>query len=157
MLAPRLNRSISRSKVLEEVFMSPPLLILYAEDDPDTRELVTFILAQQGCEVIATDAQDQALALARNRRFDLYVIDTWLRGKSGTDLCRQFREFDKETPILFYTGAAFPNDKERALACGAQGYLVKPSHPEELIAEVFRLVSDARRRPSISLSQANGG
>jgi len=74
----------------------------------------------------------------------LYVIDNWMSGVSGIDLCRKLREFDSRTPILFYSGAAFERDKQDAFAAGAQGYLVKPAGPDELIAEVNRIVSAAR-------------
>jgi DNA-binding response OmpR family regulator len=118
-----------------------PARILYTEDDPDTRELITFVLNQSNCEVAATASQEQALALARSVAFDLYLLDSWLPGLSGTDLCKRLREFDQTTPILFYSGAAYDEDKELALACGAQAYLTKPANPEDLIAEVLRLTA----------------
>ena len=117
--------------------------ILYAEDDEDTRELVTVILERQTCQVIATGSHDEALRLARAEHFDLYLIDNWMPGISGVRLCQQLREFDQHTPVLFYSGAAYETDRERALASGAQGYLVKPVDGDELIAEVLRLISDS--------------
>jgi DNA-binding response OmpR family regulator len=60
-------------------------------------------------------------------------------------VCQKLREFDTWTPILFYSGAAFERDKQQAFAAGAQGYLVKPVGPDELIAEVNRIVSAASR------------
>jgi DNA-binding response OmpR family regulator len=119
--------------------------ILYAEDDEDTRELVTVVLERQNCKVIATESHDEALRLARAEHFDLYLIDNWMPGVSGVRLCEQLREFDQHTPVLFYSGAAYETDKERALSSGAQGYLVKPAGGDELIAEVLRLISDSRQ------------
>lgn len=121
--------------------LRPPTRILYTEDDADTRELVTFVLAGQGCQVVAIADHDEAVLLARESRFDLYLLDSCLSGHSGFALCRDLREFDPETPILFYSGAARPEDKDQAISSGAQSYLVKPANPNELIAEVFRLVS----------------
>ena len=118
--------------------------ILYVEDDEDTRELVTYVLANRRYTVVAAANGDEALKLARTNNFDLYVIDNWMSGVSGIDLCRKLREFDSRTPILFYSGAAFERDKQDAFAAGAQGYLVKPAGPDELIAEVNRIVSAAR-------------
>ena len=118
--------------------------ILYVEDDEDTRELVTYVLANGHYTVVAAANGDEALKLARTNNFDLYVIDNWMSGVSGIDLCRKLREFDSRTPILFYSGAAFERDKQDAFAAGAQGYLVKPAGPDELIAEVNRIVSAAR-------------
>ena len=118
--------------------------ILYVEDDEDTRDLVTYILANSRYTVVAAANGDEALKLARTNNFDLYVIDNWMSGVSGIDLCRKLREFDSRTPILFYSGAAFERDKQDAFAAGAQGYLVKPAGPDELIAEVNRIISAAR-------------
>ena len=118
--------------------------ILYVEDDEDTRELVTYVLANRRYTVVAAANGDEALKLARTNNFDLYVIDNWMSGISGIDLCRKLREFDSRTPILFYSGAAFERDKQDAFAAGAQGYLVKPAGPNELIAEVNRIISAAR-------------
>src|SRR6266478_9219392 len=95
--------------------------ILYVEDDEDTRDLVTYVLANSCYTVIAAANGDEALKLAQTNNFDLYVIDNWMSGVSGIDLCRKLREFDSTTPILFYSGAAFERDKQQAFAAGAQG------------------------------------
>ena len=124
--------------------------ILYAEDDADTRELVTVVFESQNCQVIATESYDEALRLARSEHFDLYLIDNWMPGISGVRLCEQLREFDQHTPVLFYSGAAYETDRERALSSGAQGYLVKPADGDKLIAEVFRLISDSRQSASLN-------
>jgi len=125
--------------------MKPPTgLVLYVEDDDDTRELVTYVLAEINYRVIGAANGDDALMLARTNDFDLYVIDNWMSGGSGIDLCKKLREFDTRTPILFYSGAAFEIDKQQAFAAGAQGYLIKPAGPDDLIAEVIRIVSATR-------------
>ena len=124
----------------------PRLRILCTDDDADTCELVTLVLSHYNCEVICTDTPLKAIELARTEYFDLYILDNWMPGMSGTDLCQALRVFDAETPVLFYSGAAFPDDKAQAFANGAQGYLVKPADNDELVAEVFRLTSGTRRR-----------
>ena len=131
--------------------------ILYAEDDSDTRELVTVILEAQNCQVIATESADEALRLARAEHFDLYLIDNWMPVVSGVRLCEQLREFDQHTPVLFYSGAAYETDRERAMAAGAQVYLVKPTDGDALIAEVSRLVSDSQRSGSLPTTGENPG
>ena len=117
--------------------------ILYAEDHADTRELVSFVLTKSNCKVTLADRNDKALILARTNQFDLYMIDNWMPGGSGIDLCKRLREFDPSTPILFYSGAAYERDKQEAIASGAQAYLTKPADIEELVEEVFRLISEA--------------
>ena len=119
--------------------------ILYVEDDTDTRELVSFVLRQENYDVVLAENNDKALLLARTMHFDLYMIDNWMPGGSGIDLCERLREFDSSTPILFYSGAAYDQDKLAAFAAGAQGYLTKPVENDRLISEVSTLVSEARK------------
>jgi DNA-binding response OmpR family regulator len=104
------------------------------------------VLSYHNCDVITAETPLQAIELARAESFDLYLLDSWIPGLSGTDICKALRLFDSETPILFYSGAAFPKDKAEAYASGAQGYLVKPADPDELVTEVFRVISESRRR-----------
>jgi DNA-binding response OmpR family regulator len=118
--------------------------ILFTEDDADTRELVSYVLASSNYRVMLAENNDSALLLARANQFDLYMIDNWMPGGSGIDLCRKLREFDSHTPILFYSGAAYDRDKQEAFSSGAQGYLTKPVDSDELIKEVFRLIAAAR-------------
>jgi DNA-binding response OmpR family regulator len=118
--------------------------ILCTEDDRDTRELITLVLAGAGFEVICTETPGDALAFAKTQNFDLLLVDNWMPGLSGTDLCEALRKFDETTPILFYSGAAYEKDKEAARLAGAQGYLVKPADSDQLIAEVARLIAESR-------------
>jgi DNA-binding response OmpR family regulator len=124
--------------------------VLYIEDDPDTRELVKYALGMNNYKVIAAANLEDALRLARTDQFDLYLIDNWMYGGSGIELCKKLREFDASTPILFYSGAALERDKQEAFAAGAQGYLVKPASPDELMIEVSRIISGAKRTRSVS-------
>jgi DNA-binding response OmpR family regulator len=124
--------------------MNPVGHILYIEDHEDTRDLVTYVLGQSNYTVVAAENYDDALLRAQTQSFDLYLIDNWLFGASGIELCQKLREFDSRTPILFFSAAAYERDKQQAFAAGAQGYLVKPAASEELIEQVSRLIS-ARR------------
>ena len=119
--------------------------ILYIEDHQDTRELVTLLLAQKSYEVITGSTIERGVALAAAEEFDLYLLDSWLPDGSGLELCRQIRQFDKTTPILFYSAAAYASDHDMALKCGAQGYLVKPTQPSELCDVVTELIESSRQ------------
>src|SRR5215213_9785391 len=114
--------------------------ILYIEDDADTRELVRFLLTEENYEVVLAESSEQALLIARTLSFDLYLIDNWLGGLSGIELCRRLREFDSATPVLFYSGAAYERDIREAIAAGAQGYITKPAENQRLVDEISRLV-----------------
>lgn len=123
---------------------APKGRILCTEDDEDTRELIVLTLDHAGYEMTCTDNAEDAVEILRKDRFDLCLIDNWMPGVSGEELCRKIREFDTKTPILFYSGAGFPQDKERARIAGAQGYLVKPVLDDELVAEVARLIAASK-------------
>ena len=117
--------------------------VLFIEDDADTRELVSFVLTRENFEVVLATDSEEALLAACAMSFELYLIDNWLPGESGVDLCKRLREFDRRTPILFYSGAAYEHDKRAAFAAGAQGYLTKPSELGELVQEVSQLIYKA--------------
>ncbi|HKV35948.1 MAG TPA: response regulator [Pyrinomonadaceae bacterium] len=126
---------------MESLPLSPR--VLFIEDDADTRELVSFVLTRENFEVVLATDSEEALLAAGEMSFELYLIDNWLPGESGVDLCRRLREFDRRTPILFYSGAAYEHDKRAAFAAGAQGYLTKPSELGELVQEVSQLIYKA--------------
>ncbi|HEV8427986.1 MAG TPA: response regulator [Pyrinomonadaceae bacterium] len=119
--------------------------VLYIEDHEDTRELVTLVLEQKCFEVVTSSTIKNGVDLAYSQDFDLYLLDSWLPDGSGLDLCKQIREFDKATPIVFYSAAAYEIDREQALNSGAQAYLVKPSQPSELCSLVSSLIESHRR------------
>ena len=80
--------------------------ILCTEDDVDTRELIDFVLTEYGYEVVCVARNVQAIDLAKTQHFDLYLVDNWMPGLSGTELTEKLRQFDLKTPVLFYSGAA---------------------------------------------------
>jgi DNA-binding response OmpR family regulator len=127
----------------------PKKHILYIEDHEDTRELISFVLKQREFEVTTSSTIANGVRLACENKYDLYLLDSWLPDGSGLDLCRQIREFDGHTPILFYSAAAFEIDRELALNSGAQGYLTKPTQNTELCELVSRLINRG--------SNGNGG
>lgn len=126
------------------------LRILHADDDQDTLDFVAVLLKFHDYEVVSAESHDRALMLAQTEPFSLYLIDNWLSGDSGIELCKKIREFDPLTPILFYSGAAYEGDKRRALECGAQSYLTKPVENEKLLAEIIRLVNQEPVAGSLS-------
>ena len=119
--------------------------VLYVEDHEDTRELVTLLLTQKGFEVVTGDSIESGIALAIGGNFDLYLLDSWLPDGSGLELCQLIRQFDKTTPILFYSAAAYASDRELALESGAQAYMIKPSQPSDLCRLVSELIEDSKR------------
>jgi DNA-binding response OmpR family regulator len=115
--------------------------ILLVEDEEEARELAELTLAEY--TLICARDFDEGLLTARRGYFDLYILDSWLPKKSGFELCRAVREFDPNTPILFFSAAACERDIEDALRAGALDYLIKPVIPIELMQAVSRLISAA--------------
>lgn len=126
--------------------------ILYTEDDVDTRELIDFVLTQHGYEVVCSASNIQAINLAKTHKFDLYLVDNWMPGLSGTELTEKLRQFDLKSPVLFYTGAAYDADREAARLSGAQGYLVKPADGDQLIGEVTRLIAESKANSPVEIA-----
>src|SRR5919112_3311 len=106
--------------------------ILCVDDDEDTCFMLTHLLGQENYKVATVKTVSEALQLAQNESFNLYIFDEWFPREAGLGLCRKVREFDPHTPIIFYSGAAFDSDRDEALCAGAQAFVTKPS-VEELI------------------------
>jgi DNA-binding response OmpR family regulator len=123
---------------------SPKARILCTEDNTDTRELLIVLLQCADYEVVCTDNAKEAFMLAKSQSFDLYLVDSWLPDSSGLRLTEWIREFDKTTPILFYSGAAYDSDLRNALNAGASGYLVKPADNDKLLSEIDRLIESSK-------------
>jgi len=118
----------------------PQTHILYIEDHEDTRELITLVLSKSNHKVTTASRIEDALKLARAQQFDLYLLDSWLPDGTGIDLCKQLREFDQRTPIMFLSGLAYAADKQAAIDHGAQRYLVKPADIRLVSKEVNALI-----------------
>jgi len=126
--------------------MSLPLPhILCVDDDNDWCDLLKLMLEQSGDEykMTAVNSVRQALVLIENLPFDLYLLDYGLPDATGTELCRQIRQKDSDTPILFYSAMAREIDRRMAIEAGATEYLVKPNDLERLTGTINRLLNDS--------------
>jgi DNA-binding response OmpR family regulator len=110
--------------------------VLCVEDDEETCKMLSGLLGLINCETITATTATEALQKIAAERFDLYLLDNWLPGGSGVELCRKIRETDSSTPIVFYSGAALPSEREEALVAGAQAYLIKPHDVATLVETV---------------------
>ena len=121
-------------------------LVLVADDDPDIRELVAFKLEQLGAETLSVADGETALAMIRQRRPALAILDIAMPGLSGIDVCRMIRA-DPEiahTPVLMLTARVQEQDVERGFAVGADDYVTKPFSPRELMSRIQTLLSRVR-------------
>lgn len=114
--------------------------VLCVEDEEDTCSLISALLGLINCEAVSAQTFDEARQKIHGELFDLYLLDNWLPGGTGIQLCREIREGDTTTPIVFYSGAAYDSDRQEAMAAGVQAYLIKPTDIAELIETVKRFI-----------------
>ena len=118
--------------------------ILLVEDDPAQLEPLQTALSQAGHIVDAVENGAIAQWVISQRNYDLLILDWMLPEMSGLDLCRQYRQAGKTSPVLMLTAKDTTHDKVTGLDAGADDYLVKPTDVFELLARVRAL---SRRSP----------
>ncbi|HYG10833.1 MAG TPA: response regulator [Pyrinomonadaceae bacterium] len=121
--------------------------ILYVEDTQDTRFLVEWNLSQEGFGVTAVQTAEEGLTLARENSYALILLDIGLTDMDGLALCREIREFNTHTPILFFTAYASLLDHEEAKRAGAQGCLRKPEDTQRLVPAIRTLIEQVEGQP----------
>ena len=103
------------------------LRVLYAEENVDCCLMLSTLLGFSDIKIQPAHTLTEALRLAQTEEFDLYLLDTRFPEGSGFDLCRQLRQSNPQTPIIFYSGDAYEADKAKGLAAGAIAYFTKPN------------------------------
>jgi DNA-binding response OmpR family regulator len=88
--------------------------------------MLSTLLKDSRIETQFASSAAQALLSMKAQRFDMYLLEAWLPGINGFELCGRMREADPDTPILFYSSAAYEADKVRGLEAGANDYVSKP-------------------------------
>ena len=106
----------------------------------------------EGYSVMAYDNGEAAWEKFRGAQYSLIILDVMLPGMDGFELCRNIRKVDKHTPILFLTARGDADDRIQGLKLGADDYLVKPFHLEELLLRVKGLI---KRSSIITHSSGN--
>lgn len=120
--------------------------VLYLEDHTDTRVLMTIMLERAGFEVTSVSLGAEFLKQAKERHFDLYLLNHTFPDSSGVSVCLETREFDPDTPLLFYSARAMPKEKEQAINAGAQDYLIKPDDLFNVAGHVAKWIEAAKKR-----------
>lgn len=116
--------------------------ILCVDDDEDTRDMMRVLLGTYGYEAVIAASVSDALESARSGGLALCILDHWLTESNGIELCQRIRAFDSDTPIMFYSGAAYKADIQKGLNAGAQAYLIKPDF-DHLKPTIDRLIHGA--------------
>ena len=127
--------------------------ILLVEDDNDLQTSLSGILREAGYAVDVSGDGIEGLFFGQEYPLDLAIIDLGLPGMPGLEVIRKLRQQEREFPILILTARAEWQDKVEGLEAGADDYLTKPFHPEELKARVAALLrrSAGHTQPLIEL------
>jgi DNA-binding NarL/FixJ family response regulator len=116
----------------------PQTAVLVADGDEDVRGELAQLLESAGYRVWQASRGDEAMAIARNERVSLAILEIPLAVLSGYEVCRALKsELGATFPVLFLSGARTESyDRVAGLLVGADDYLVKPYAPDELLARV---------------------
>ncbi len=114
--------------------------ILLVEDDPTTSRSIELMLTHANLNVFCTDLGEDGIDLAKLYDYDLILLDLNLPDMSGHEVLRQLRLARIETPTLILTGADDTESKIKSFGFGADDYLTKPFHREELVARIHAII-----------------
>ena len=128
--------------------MSTPLSskVLVVDDEVHIVELARLYLTREGYEVEGVGDGAQAMARFSQLKPDLVILDIMLPGSDGLTICKEIRK-QSQVPIIMLTARDEVTDKVVGLEVGADDYLTKPFHPQELVARAKALLRRARLEP----------
>ncbi|MCR9114909.1 MAG: response regulator transcription factor [Rhodobacteraceae bacterium] len=114
--------------------------VLLVEDDPTTSKSIELMLTHANLNVYTTDLGEEGIDLAKLYDYDLILLDLGLPDMNGHEVLRQLRLARVETPILILSGADDTENKIKGFGFGADDYLTKPFHREELVARIHAII-----------------
>jgi len=137
-----------------------PRRILLAEDNTMNQQLVRRLLEPRGYEVVVVENGAEAVAAVQKEPFDLILMDLQMPVMDGIAAAQTIRNLESSrtarTPILALTAHALPEDQERCLAAGMDGYISKPIQARQLIDTVEAFLASSSSEPPPSSSPPEG-
>ena len=115
--------------------------VVIFEDNANICQLLKFFFLKRGFEPQTFEDGMDAAKHVREHSPVLIMMDMIMPGKDGVEACQELRREGISTPILMLTSKTFDADRERALAAGANGYLIKPFNPSSLEAAIKPLLA----------------
>src|SRR5690606_24278288 len=128
--------------------------VLLIDDDGATKQCIELMLKSDGFNVYTTDLGEEGVDLGKLYDYDIILLDLNLPDMSGYDVLKSLRVGKITTPILILSGLAGIENKVRGLGFGADDYMTKPFHKDELVARIHAVV---RRSKGHSQSVINTG
>ncbi|EAP76201.1 DNA-binding response regulator CtrA [Roseovarius nubinhibens ISM] len=110
------------------------------EDDPTTSKSIEMMLSHANLNVYTTSLGEEGVDLARLYDYDLILLDLGLPDMTGHEVLRQLRLARIETPILILSGSDDTDNKIKGFGFGADDYLTKPFHRDELVARIHAII-----------------
>lgn len=117
--------------------------ILLIEDDQTLNTNISEALRAESFNVTALYDGLLAERMLKKGNYDCVIMDINLPGKNGFDLCREFRQYNTQTPVIMLTAFSELDDKVQGFECGADDYLTKPFYMRELL---LRINAHSKRR-----------
>ncbi|MCR8725700.1 response regulator transcription factor CtrA [Frigidibacter sp. ROC022] len=114
--------------------------VLLVEDDPTTSRSIELMLTHANLNVYCTDLGEEGIDLAKLYDYDLILLDINLPDMNGHEVLRQLRMARVDTPILILSGEGDTESKLKGFGFGADDYLTKPFHREELVARIHAII-----------------
>jgi len=114
--------------------------VLLIEDDSATTRSVKLMLESAKFSIYATDLGEEGIDLGKLYDYDIILLDLNLPDMSGYEVLRKLRLAKVKTPILILSGLGGIEDKVRGLGVGADDYMTKPFHKDELIARIHAII-----------------
>ena len=114
--------------------------VLLIEDDAATAQSIELMLLSEGFNVFQTDLGEEGVGLGKVYDYDIILLDLGLPDISGYEVLRALRVNKVKTPILILSGMGGVDEKVRGLGFGADDYLTKPFHKDELVARIHAIV-----------------
>jgi two-component system cell cycle response regulator CtrA len=114
--------------------------VLLIEDDSATAQSIELMLKSEGFNVYTTDLGEEGIDLGKIYDYDLILLDLNLPDMSGMDVLRQLRNSKINTPIMILSGTSEIDTKVKTFGGGADDYMTKPFHKDELVARIHAVV-----------------
>jgi two-component system cell cycle response regulator CtrA len=114
--------------------------VLLIEDDSATAQSIELMLKSESFNVYTTDLGEEGVDLGKLYDYDIILLDLNLPDMSGFEVLRSLRVSKVKTPILILSGLDGIEDKVKGLGFGADDYMTKPFHKDELVARVHAIV-----------------